>query len=162
MAPKVYLETTVVSYLVAWPSRDVVMAGHQQVTRDWWKTLPGRFEVVASQLVVQEAAEGDEHAARDRIAVLNELTLLETSQAALDLAHKFVTASAIPQKAAEDALHLAIATTNGVEYLVTWNYRHLANPTLRARIEAVCRSAGYEPPIICTPEELLEAFSDEG
>jgi hypothetical protein len=161
MKRTVYLETTVLSYLTAWPSRDVVVAGHQQVTWDWWKTCPGRFEVVASELVVQEAGAGDDEAAAERLAVVNRLPLLETSEAALDLARQLVAAMAIPAKAADDALHLAIAATNGVSYLVTWNCRHLANATMREPIEAVCRQAGYQPPIICTPEELLEIDSDD-
>ena len=159
--PKVYVETSVISYLTAWASRDVVVAGHQQVTRDWWKSSQDRFEVLASELVVQESSVGDPDAARDRLAVLNSLTLLEITETARDLARQLVVAAAIPAKAAEDALHLAIAATNGVEYLATWNCRHLANATMRERIEAVCRAAGYQPPTICTPEELLEVDSDE-
>lgn len=159
MRAKVYIETTVVSYLTAWPSRDVVIAGHQQVTRDWWKSCPERFEAVASELVIREAGEGDDDAARDRLVVLNKLPLLEISEAALKLARRLVDEAAIPQKAGEDALHLALAATNGIEYLATWNCRHLANATIRGQIEAVCRAAGYQPPIICTPEELLEVDS---
>jgi hypothetical protein len=161
MKPKVYIETTVVSYLTAWSSRDVVIAGHQQVTREWWKTGPGRFEFVASELVVQEAVAGDEVAARDRLTALNSLPLIEISERALTLAQRLVEAGAIPHRAAEDALHIAIAATNGVEYLVTWNYRHLANATMRDQIGDVCRAAGYEPPIICTPEELMEGTNDD-
>lgn len=161
MKPKVYVETTVLSYLTAWPSRDIVIAGHQQVTRDWWKTCPERFEMVASELVVQEAGEGDVQASADRLAILRDVPLIETAEAALTLARQLVAAAAIPQKAADDALHLAIAATNGVEYLVTWNCRHLANATMRGQIEAVCRAAGYEPPIICTPEELSETDSHD-
>jgi hypothetical protein len=161
MKPRVYLETTVVSYLTAWPNRDVVVAGHQQVTREWWKSSPDRFELVASELVIREAAEGDAEAANDRLNTLAGVALIEISAGALDLAHQLVDAGVIPKKAAEDALHLAIAATNGVEYLVTWNYRHLANATMRERIETVCREAGYEPPIICTPEELLEHDNDD-
>ena len=161
MKPKIYVETTVLSYLTAWPSRDIVIAGHQQVTRDWWKTCPERFELVASELVVQEAGEGDVQASSDRLAILRDVPLIETTEAALNLARQLVAAAAIPQKAADDALHLAIAATNGVEYLVTWNCRHLANATMRGQIEAVCRAAGYEPPIICTPEELSETDSHD-
>ena len=161
MRPKVYLETTVISYLTAWPNRDVVIAGHQQVTREWWKSCPDRFEVVASELVVREAGEGDQDAVRDRLAVLNKVPLIQISEAALALARRLVGEAAIPKKAGEDALHLAIAATNGVEYLATWNCRHLANATMRERIEAVCRAAGYQPPIICTPEELLEVDFDD-
>lgn len=156
-----YVETSVISYLTAWASRDVVVAGHQQVTHDWWKSSQDGFEVLASELVVQEASVGDRDAAQDRLVVLNTQTLLEITESSRDLARELVIAAAIPAKAAEDALHLAIAATNGVEYLATWNCRHLANATMRERIETVCRDAGYQPPIICTPEELLEVNSDE-
>ena len=161
MKPRVYVETSVISYLTAWASRDVVVAGHQQVTRDWWKSSQDRFDVVASELVVQEASAGDLDAAKDRLQVLDMLTLLEITESARDLARQLVVAAAIPAKAAEDALHLAIAATNGIDYLVTWNCRHLANATMRAKIEEVCRDAGYQPPAICTPEELMEVESDE-
>jgi hypothetical protein len=161
MKLKAYVETTIVSYLTAWPSRDIVVAGHQQVTRDWWRSCKDRFDVLASELVVQEASAGDEDAARDRLEVLGELRLLETSTDALALAAQLVASGTIPQEAADDAMHLAIAAVNGMEYLVTWNCRHLANATRRAQIEAAIRAAGYEPPIICTPEELLEGDSDE-
>ena len=157
MKAKVYIETTVISYLTARPNRDVVIAGHQKITRDWWQTCRKRFDVVASQLVVREASAGDSRAAQERLAKLATLTLLEVTEEAVLLAQELVSTGAVPEKAAEDALHLAIAVTNGVEYLLTWNCKHLANATMRTKIEDVCRSAGYEPVIICTPEELLEA-----
>jgi len=153
---KVYIETTVISYLMARPNRDVVIAGHQKITRDWWQTCRDRFDLVASQLVVREASAGDPQAAKERLERLTTLTLLEVTEEAVTLAQELITTGAVPEKAAEDALHLAIAVTNGVEYLLTWNCKHLANATMRTKIEDVCRSAGYEPVIICTPEELLE------
>lgn len=156
MKPKVYVETTVISYLTAWASRDVVIAGHQQITREWWGLCRDRFEVLASELVVREASAGDERAAAERLAVLNLLPLLSLSKEAGELANLLVDLGAIPSRALEDALHLAIAAVNGVDFLVTWNCRHLANASMRARIEAACRGAGYVPPVICTPEELLE------
>lgn len=156
MEAKVYLETTFVSYLTARPSRDVVIAGHRQTIHEWWQTCRGRFDLVASQLVVQEAGAGDPQAAQERLNVLATLTLLEVTEEAMALAQELLTTRSVPEKAAEDALHIAIAVTNGVEYLLTWNCKHLANATIRAKIEEVCRSAGYEPVIICTPEELLE------
>ena len=157
MKAKVYIETTVISYLTVRPNRDVVIAGHQKITRDWWQTCRERFDAVASQLVVREASAGDSRAAQERLAKLATLTLLEVTEEAVLLAQELVSTGAVPEKAAEDALHLAIAVTNGVEYLLTWNCKHLANATMRTKIEDVCRSAGYEPVIICTPEELLEA-----
>lgn len=156
MKAKVDIETTVISYLMARPNRDVVIAGHQKITRNWWQTCRDRFDLVASQLVVREVSAGDPQAAKDRLERLTTLTLLEVTEEALTLAQELIATSAVPEKAAEDVLHLAIAVTNGVEYLLTWNCKHLANATLRTKIENVCRSAGYEPVIICTPEELLE------
>ena len=111
---------------------------------------------MASQLVVREARAGDSRAAQERLERLAALTLLEVTEEAVSLAQELLSAGAVPEKAAEDALHLAIAATNGVEYLLTWNCKHLANATMRTKIEDVCRLAGYEPVIICTPEELLE------
>jgi len=153
---KVYIETTVISYLTARPNRDVVIAGHQKITRDWWQTCRERFDAVASQLVVREASAGDSRAAQKRLEDLATLALLEVTEEAVSLAQELLSTGAVPEKAAEDALHLAIAVTNGVEYLLTWNCKHLANATMRTKIEDVCRSVGYEPVIICTPEELLE------
>ena len=112
--------------------------------------------MVASQLVVREASAGDSRAAQERLEKLATLTLMEVTEEAVSLAQELLSTGAVPEKAAEDALHLAIAVTNGVEYLLTWNCKHLANATMRTKIEDVCRSAGYEPVIICTPEELLE------
>jgi hypothetical protein len=156
MKPKGYVETTVISYLTARPSRDVVVAGHQQTTREWWLTCRDRFELVASQLVVGEAAAGDSEMARERVEILGQLNLLAVTVEASELARLLVESGAIPVKAAQDALHIGVAVTNGVAYLVTWNCRHLANAVLRTKIEEVCRAAGYEPVAICTPEELLE------
>jgi hypothetical protein len=157
MAERVYIETTFVSYLTARPSRDVVIAGHQQTTHEWWDTRRESYELCVSQLVLGEAGAGDPQAAQERLAVLNAMTLLETTPEALALAKELIQAGALPATAADDALHIAIAATNGVPYLLTWNCRHLANATMRPMIESVCTAKGLKAPIICTPEELLEA-----
>jgi len=157
MLPRVYVETSVISYLTSRPSRDIIVAGHQQITREWWETRRGDFEAVASQLVLQEASAGDPSAAQERLAVLSDLALLETSEDALALAADLIEPGPLPRTAAEDALHVAIAVINGVDYLLTWNCRHIANASLRRQIEEICRLHGYEPVIICTPEELLNA-----
>jgi len=156
MKAKVYIETSVISYLTSRPSQDIVIAGHQQTTRDWWDTHRAQFDVVASQLVVQEASAGDPQAAQQRLAVLAELELLAVSAEAMALAQALVDGGPLPSQAAEDALHIAIAVTNGIDYLVTWNCRHLANASMRKDIDRICRLRGYEPVVICTPEELLE------
>ena len=160
MKPKAYIETTVVSYLTARPSRDVVVAGHQQITHDWWRTAPERFELVASQFVVDEANAGDASAASRRQAALEPVTLLDATDEALALAQELIRSGAIPATYPEDAAHIAIAVANGAAYIVTWNCRHIANATMRWRIERVCREQGYEPAIICTPEELMEPEDD--
>ena len=157
MRPIAYVETSVIGYLTAWPSRDVVVAAYQQVTREWWQDARDRFELVASELVVTEAAAGDPDAANSRLAALESVTLLEATDGAAELAQRLLELEAVPHNAADDAAHIAIAVANGVDYLVIWNFRHIANATMRSRIEHVCRQAGYEPAIICTPSELMES-----
>lgn len=155
----VYIETTFVSYLTARASRDVVIAGHQQVTHDWWNTRRSNYELCVSELVLVEAGAGDAQAAQDRLLVLKPMLVLETAKEAFDLVEELLSAGALPQKAAGDALHIAVAATKGIPYLLTWNCRHLANATMRPVIEAVCVAKGLKAPIICTPEELLESMS---
>ncbi len=155
MRSKVYVETSVVSYLTAWPSIDVVCAGHQRVTREWWARST-RFELYISQLVLDEAALGDPEAAVRRLAALAHLPLLDVAAESTVLAKELVLLGGLPASARVDALHVAVATAHGMDYLVTWNCRHIANAKLRGRINAICRAVGYEPPLICTPLELLE------
>ena len=154
MKPRAYIETSVIGYLTAWPTSDVIVSGHQEVTRHWWKTAPDTLTLIVSELVIQEVSAGDEIAAQERLEAINPLGVLETTEEAVALAEQLVQTATLPKKAAEDALHIAICATHGVEYLVTWNCRHIANATIRSQIETVCRAAGYEPPIICTPDEL--------
>ena len=155
MQPKVYIETSVISYLASMASRDLVVAAHQQLTHDWWATRH-RFELYVSDIVVGEAARGDAGAAARRAVFLDGLPVLATSTAAEELAGALVRACALPAKAAVDAMHIAVGVVNGMDYLVTWNCSHIANATMRHRIEETCLSAGFQPPIICTPEELVE------
>lgn len=156
MSPKVYIETTIVSYLAAHPSRDLIVAGHQQITHEWWQTSRHNFAVVSSQLVAREAGAGDPEAAEARLAFLSGLILLEITEEALTLAQRLLQSKVIPQDFPEDALHVAVAVVHGIEYLLTWNYKHLANAGMRSKIEATCRELGYEAVVICTPEELME------
>ena len=139
----------------------MVIAAYQEITREWWRDAPERFNLVASQLVVAEAGAGDPDAARIRLEALKTVALLAATAAAESLAQTLVDLDALPRQAADDAAHIAVAATNGVDFLVTWNFRHIANAAMRARIEHACRSAGYEPPVICTPNELLEADHED-
>jgi len=150
---RVYVETSIVSYLTAWPSRDLVLAAHQQVTREWWSHRE-RFELLVSDAVLVEAARGDGAAAARRLAALAGIPALSATERAQALARDLLQAAAMPSKAAIDAAHVAIAATHGVDFLLTWNCTHIANAVTRAKIEGVCRDAGFQPPVICTPLEL--------
>jgi len=156
MTPSVYVETTIVSYLTARPSRDLVQRAHQQLTRRWWRIRRSQFDLYVSPAVVQEAAGGDPLRAQKRLAALKAIPVLEATPEAMRLAAALVARGAIPKEAAGDATHVAIATAHGVDYLLTWNCAHIANAAIRSSIESICRNAGYEPPILCTPEELME------
>ncbi|MFO0891975.1 MAG: type II toxin-antitoxin system VapC family toxin [Isosphaeraceae bacterium] len=158
--PRVYVETTVPSYLTAWPSRDLVRAAHQQLTREWWANR-GEFELYSSRLVVQECQAGDPRAAADRLAALADVLLLEQTDEVAAVAEALVRGVPLPERATADALHIAIATVHGMDYLLTWNCTHIANVTLRPRIESVCRALGFEAPLICTPEELPAGGRDD-
>ena len=153
MKPRVYVETSVISYLVAWPSRDLVVAAHQQITRDWWSKRE-HFELYASPLVVAEAARGDAQAAQRRLALLQEFAAVEMNAAVDKLGRQLVLQLALPPNALDDAFHVAAATVHGLDFLLTWNCAHIANLQTRRKIEAICREAGYEPCVIGTPEEL--------
>lgn len=154
MKAKVYLETSVVSYLVGRRGGDVIQVAHQQMTATWWATR-GRYSLFVSDLVLQEAAAGDAAAAKRRMTKLERLPILHISEETIQLATEVMRATRLPKKANADALHIALASAHGMDYLVSWNCRHIANVLLRGKIEAACRSAGFEPPAICTPEEML-------
>ena len=156
MKPRVYLETTIISYLTARPSRDLVTAAHQQITQQWWQTRRAHFDLFVSPPVIQEAQAGDPEAAARRIAGLQDIPLLTLSAEAAGLAQALIAQRPLPDTAVVDALHIAIAAVNGMHYLLTWNCTHIANAAIRSDIEDVCRARGYEPPVICTPEELSE------
>lgn len=155
MKSRVYLETTIPSYLRAWPSRDIVRAAEQEITRTWWGRRDA-FELFVSELVLDEVGSGDAKAAAERLEVLAGIQALGMTPEAEALGAELVRQAALPKKAAIDALHIALAAVHGMNYLLTWNCKHIANATMRGKIEEVCRAASFEPPIICTPMELLE------
>ncbi len=152
---RVYIETTFVSYLTARPSRDLIVAGHQQITHDWWDSCRANYELCISQLVIQEAGVGDPQFAQERLQVLATMTVLEIKEEAVQLAEAFVHAGTLPAKAGNDGLHIAIAAIHRIPYLLTWNCRHMANATIRSQLESVCARVGFKAPIICTPEEMI-------
>jgi hypothetical protein len=161
MRLRAYVETTIPSYLTAWPSRDLIRAAEQRQTALWWERR-AEYELVGSELLLAECAAGDPGAAAARLAVVADLLVLEHKAEAAALAEALVREVRLPPNAVADATHIALAAVHGIDLLVTWNCRHIANPVLRPRVEAVCRAAGYEPPTICTPAELLGGDDDEG
>lgn len=155
MRPRVYVETTIISYLTARPSRDLIIAAQQEATRLWWEQRRASFFLVASDAVLSEAREGDASAAARRLEALGEVCMLPLSDEALSLAQSLRTGASLPSKASVDAMHVAIAAAAGVEYLLTWNCTHIASAVFRPRLESVCRTEGFTPPVICTPQELM-------
>jgi predicted nucleic acid-binding protein len=156
MKSKVYLETTIISYLTAWRSPQLVMAAHQESTRSWWDDERHSFDIYISEAVVQEASLGDPSAAQKRMEVLRDLAELQITDEARLLAKELVEKTPLPKTARVDALHIATATVHGMDYLLTWNCRHIANAVMRKSLAAICEAAGYEIPVICTPLELIE------
>ena len=154
MEPRVYVETTFVSYLVARPSQDVVLRAHQRLTERWWAEEREKYELYASPLVVQEAGAGDAEMARLRLDALRPMPLLAVTAEATALARTLVERGPLPNKAEADALHIALAAVHGADDLLTWNCKHIANARMRTQIETLCRAGGYIPPVLCTPEEL--------
>lgn len=156
MKPKVYLETSIVSYLTAQRSRDIVTSARQQITREWWQKRRENFDLYVSEFVVTEARLGDSRVAELRLQALEGIALIQLTEDAKLLGRELVEKGPLPEKATLDALHIAAAVSGGVDYLLTWNFKHLANASMRSKIESMCRLRGYEPCTICTPEELLE------
>lgn len=154
--PSVYIETTVISYLVARISSDLVTAAHQQITLDWWASRRRAFTLYVSELVHQEASSGNQEAAEQRHEVLRDLPSLALTPHVRDLAARLLRDAVVPASSAADAVHIAVAAVHGIDYLLTWNLRHIANAQMKWRIERTCLAAGYIAPVVCTPEQLME------
>jgi hypothetical protein len=151
----VYIETSILGYLTARPSRDIVVAANIEVTKEWWNTRRGDFQLYSSQAVVKETSQGDVVIASQRLEILANLSLLDLNQAVLDLAEQFLERSNLPAKADIDAVHIAVATVHGMDYLLTWNCKHIANAQIQGKLAEISLDFGYELPILCTPYELL-------
>lgn len=154
--PRVYIETTVISYLAARLSRDAIIATRQRLTQQFWHEHADRFELVISPTVISEIRRGDAEAVQHRLNLISDITRLPMSDAILNLSQNLLDAGAIPRNAEADATHIALAAVHNIEYLATWNYKHIVNVHKRQHIEQVCRDNGLRPAIICTPAELIE------
>ncbi len=151
----VYIETTIPSYLTAWPARNLIAAAHQAITCEWWALRRDSFRLFVSQLVITEASAGDPAAAQLRLAALEGIPLLPSTESVEWIASEFERLGLIPANAAADAFHVAFASVHAVDYLLTWNCRHIANAERLPAIEVFLRDNGFSVPNVCTPEELM-------
>ena len=156
----VYVETTVVGNIAGRMHPNPDVASRQRITREWWTSATVRYLIVSSQLTLDECGDGDPSAAAERIQVLRDIPLLDQSDDAEMLADLLIARRAVPASEPRDALHIAVAATNGVQFLATWNFKHILNPHLQAQIAGTCREAGFIPPVICTPEQLKATEDD--
>lgn len=150
----VYIETSIISYLTSRVSRNLIAAAHQQVTQAWWDSRLN-YDIYISEAVAIECAAGDPNAAQRRLDAIEGLSLLRTTREAVELSKAMVARGIIPVKAAEDSLHISIATVHAMDFLLTWNYKHIANPEMQRQIALYLEEQGLFLPFICTPEELL-------
>jgi predicted nucleic acid-binding protein len=155
MVRSVYIETTVASYFTARPSSDLMIAGHQEATRELWPKLTSEYEPYVSALVYEEAGRGDRDQAQMRLAALKSIPMLDIDDDARSLAEKIIAGGGIPAEYPEDALHIAVAGVDGVDALVTWNFAHLNNPFTRILVRRIVENEGYLCPEICSHEEML-------
>lgn len=152
---KIYIETSVISYLTSFPSRDLIIAAHQQITKDWWENRKNYFDIFISQFVIDEVSRGHKEAAQRRLEIISELPELVINKQVEKLSEEIVRSGAIPIKSAIDAAHIAIASVHNIHYLLTWNCKHIANAEIMKKVLFVCNNYGFYQPIICTPEELM-------
>lgn len=155
MNKSIYIETSVVSYLTARPSRDLRAAAWQQITNQWWESERSKYDLFISELVVAEASAGNQEAAKSRLAVLESLAELPVDEEVKTLAVKLIEGGGIPSGAEADAIHIAVACVHDIDYLLTWNCRHIDNAIVKPIIRTICVIAGYSCPEICTPMELF-------
>lgn len=156
--PRVYVETSVISYLCSRPSRDLLVAARQEATREWWEARDSMFQPLISNLVLREAAAGDPSAAARRLEMCRGIARLPIDAATETLAKSLLTARAIPASEPEDALHIALATLARVDFIATWNFAHLVGPVAKYQLQNHILALGHTPPLLATPEELLETL----
>ena len=155
MKPKLYVETPINSYLASRPSRDVVINANQQLAQEWWENRR-KFDLFISQMVIDEVSKGDEQAAQKRLELIQDIPLVDFNDGAKDLAKEILRQNVLPPKATLDVFHIAATAVHGIDFLLTLNCKHIANAFIFRRIEKICTEFGYEPPIVCTPQEILE------
>lgn len=155
MSETVYIETSILGYLTARSTKDLILAANIEITRDWWKSRRNAFILYTSEAVLDEVAQGDTEIAAQRLEIVRDFPLLALNQAVQDLAAQFLARSSLPPKAKVDAIHIAAATIHGMDYLLTWNCKHIANAQIQGKLAEVSLDFGYVLPVLCTPNELM-------
>jgi len=155
MSESIYIETSILGYLTARLTRNLILVANIEITKEWWESRRNAFKLYISQVVLDEVARGDVEIAAQRMEILNGLQLVELNQAVQNLSAQFLKRSNLPQKASDDAVHIAAATVHGLDYLLTWNCKHIANAQIQRKLAEISLDFGYQLPIICTPYELL-------
>jgi hypothetical protein len=155
MSETVYIETSILGYLTARSTKDLILAANIEITRDWWEFRRNAFILYTSEAVLDEVAQGDVEIASQRLEILRDFPLLALNQAVQDLAARFLARSSLPPKAKVDAIHIAAATIHGMDYLLTWNCKHIANAQIQGKLAEISLDFGYVLPVLCTPNELM-------
>lgn len=157
---RIYIESTIPSYLVARPARDLLQAARQQLTKDWWEFNRASHELFTSQVVLDEIAVGEPAMAQLRLESLQTAPLLPVTEEVRELARKVLTSGLLPITADRDAMHIALASAYNLDILLSWNCRHIANAAIQSRLRRLVESADFELPVICTPEEMMNNEND--
>ena len=161
MEKKVYIETSIASFLTGRPSQNLFAAAWQSITVLWWDNRRQLFDLYVSELVLEEARRGDKIAAQKRLESLNDIPLLTVTDSAVELSKKLLEQKVLPSKAIDDALHIALSSVHQMDYLLTWNCRHIDNAEIKPIVRSIIVSNGYICPEICTPQELMGGELDE-
>jgi predicted nucleic acid-binding protein len=156
MKEKVYIETSVVSYLCSRPSRDLIVAANQEVTQEWWRDERRSYELFVSEFVLSEIMAGDRDAAVKRQEAVQDIAILTANEKSERLAVEIMRQAKLPVSVVDDVAHVSIASVHGMEYLLTWNCAHIANPHWLGKLSRIIVVHGYEMPVVCTPQALLE------
>ncbi|NET69824.1 MAG: type II toxin-antitoxin system VapC family toxin [Sphaerospermopsis sp. SIO1G2] len=155
MSESVYIETSILGYLTARSTKNLILAANMEITRDWWELRRHTFILYTSEVVLQEVAQGDSEIAAQRLEIISDFPLLALNKSVQNLAAQFLSRSNLPPKAEMDAIHIAAATVHGMDYLLTWNCKHIANAQIQGKLAEISLDSGYVLPVLCTPNELM-------
>lgn len=161
MKESVYIETSVISYLTSRLSRDLIVAGHQKISQSWWEARKNDFDLFISETVLKEISLGDPIESNKRIELVKDVFILNANDSVFHIARSLISEGILPKKAFNDSLHISFSAAANIDYLLTWNCRHLANAEVSKAVAKFLRGIGYEAPSIITPLELFGGFNDD-